>query len=227
MRVHKLTFAAMAVAAGLTLTACQNGEDGAAQGSAPTASAPSAPTSSGGGSSAGSANQGSAKGSAGTGSNGKGTAAGAGAGAGSGDSAKGGKCRTDDLEITASESTVGGDAEGTVAVQLKNRGSADCTLSEYAGVDVKTSAGSLSAKRTGEHPGPAVLKKGTSVYFGVIYPHNTSGGSGVRITGLVVTPPDETKSVTLAWPGAATLPVTDGSGSPIKVGPIGSAGQGG
>ncbi|MFD8019065.1 DUF4232 domain-containing protein [Streptomyces lavendulae] len=223
MRVHKLTFAAMAVAAGLTLTACQNGEDGAAaQGPAPAASTPSTP-SSGGGSSAGSANQGSGKGSAGTSSNGKGTAA----GTGSGDSAKGGKCRTDDLEITASESTVGGDAEGTVAVQLKNRGSGDCTLSEYAGVDVKTSAGSLSAKRTGEHPGPAVLKKGTSVYFGVNYPLNTSGGSGVRITGLVVTPPDETKSVSLAWPGAATLPVTDGSGSPIKVGPIGSAGQGG
>ncbi|GAA3272151.1 DUF4232 domain-containing protein [Streptomyces lavendulae] len=227
MRVHKLTFAAMAVAAGLTLTACQNGEDGAAQGpapAAPAASTPSTPSSSGGGSSAGSANQGSGQGSAGTSSNGKGTAAGA---AGSGDSAKGGKCRTDDLEITASDSTVGGDAEGTVAVQLKNRGSGDCTLSEYAGVDVKTNAGSLSAKRTGEHPGPAVLKKGSSVYFGVNYPHNTSGGSGVRITGLVVTPPDETKSVTLAWPGAATLPVTDGSGSPIKVGPIGSAGQGG
>ncbi|MFD8290330.1 DUF4232 domain-containing protein [Streptomyces lavendulae] len=226
MRVHKLTFAAMAVAAGLTLTACQNGEDGAAaQGPAPAAPAASTPStpSSGGGSSAGSANQGSGKGSAGTSSNGKGTAA----GTGSGDSAKGGKCRTDDLEITASESTVGGDAEGTVAVQLKNRGSGDCTLSEYAGVDVKTSAGSLSAKRTGEHPGPAVLKKGTSVYFGVNYPLNTSGGSGVRITGLVVTPPDETKSVSLAWPGAATLPVTDGSGSPIKVGPIGSAGQGG
>ncbi|GLV85730.1 hypothetical protein Slala03_54190 [Streptomyces lavendulae subsp. lavendulae] len=227
MRVHKLTFAAMAVAAGLTLTACQNGEDGAAQGSAPAApaaSTPSTPSSSGGGSSAGSANQGSGQGSAGTSSNGKGTAAGA---AGSGGSAKGGKCRTDDLEITASDSTVGGDAEGTVAVQLKNRGSGDCTLSEYAGVDVKTNAGSLSAKRTGEHPGPAVLKKGTSVYFGVNYPLNTSGGSGVRLTGLVVTPPDETKSVTLAWPGAATLPVTDGSGSPIKVGPIGSAGQGG
>ncbi|MER5987213.1 DUF4232 domain-containing protein, partial [Streptomyces sp. NPDC001787] len=29
------------------------------------------------------------------------------------------------------------------------------------------------------------------------------------------------------WPGAPTLPVTDGSGSPVTVGPIGSAGQGG
>jgi hypothetical protein len=42
-----------------------------------------------------------------------------------------------------------------------------------------------------------------------------------------VTPPGETKTVTFDWPGAATLPVTDGSGSPVKVGPAGNAGQGG
>ncbi|MFI1064528.1 DUF4232 domain-containing protein [Streptomyces spororaveus] len=220
MRVHQLTFAALAVAAGLTLTACQNGEDGTAQGgpspsstsssssTAPTAPAAPAPA---------------------TSSDGKGKTAGTntGSGSGSGESGKAGKCRTDDLEITAIDSTVGGDTDGTVAVQLKNRGGGDCTLSEYAGVDLKTSAGTLSAKRTGEHPGPAVLKKGTAVSFGVTYPLNTSGGSGVRVTGLTVTPPDETKSVTLAWPGAATLPVTDGSGSAVEVGPIGSAGQGG
>ncbi|MCM9076532.1 DUF4232 domain-containing protein [Streptomyces spororaveus] len=220
MRVHQLTFAALAVAAGLTLTACQNGEDGTAQGgpspsstsssssTAPTAPAAPAPA---------------------TSSDGEGKTAGTntGSGSGSGESGKAGKCRTDDLEITAIDSTVGGDTDGTVAVQLKNRGGGDCTLSEYAGVDLKTSAGTLSAKRTGEHPGPAVLKKGTAVSFGVTYPLNTSGGSGVRVTGLTVTPPDETKSVTLAWPGAATLPVTDGSGSAVEVGPIGSVGQGG
>lgn len=220
MRVHQLTFAALAVAAGLTLTACQNGEDGTAQGgpspsstsssssTAPTAPAAPAPA---------------------TSSDRKGKTAGTntGSGSGSGESGKAGKCRTDDLEITAIDSTVGGDTDGTVAVQLKNRGGGDCTLSEYAGVDLKTSAGTLSAKRTGEHPGPAVLKKGTAVSFGVTYPLNTSGGSGVRVTGLTVTPPDETKSVTIAWPGAATLPVTDGSGSAVEVGPIGSAGQGG
>ncbi|MFE9479960.1 DUF4232 domain-containing protein [Streptomyces spororaveus] len=220
MRVHQLTFAALAVAAGLTLTACQNGEDGTAQGgpspSSTTSSSSTAPTAPAAPAPA-------------TSSDGKGKTAGTntGSGSGSGESGKAGRCRTDDLEITAIDSTVGGDTDGTVAVQLKNRGGGDCTLSEYAGVDLKTSAGTLSAKRTGEHPGPAVLKKGTAVSFGVTYPLNTSGGSGVRVTGLTVTPPDETKSVTLAWPGAATLPVTDGSGSAVEVGPIGSAGQGG
>ncbi|MFG2616950.1 DUF4232 domain-containing protein [Streptomyces sp. NPDC048507] len=225
MRVHKLSFAALAVAAGLSLTACQNGDDGAAQSvpSSPATAASSSPSSSSSAAASAGADQSGGKATGGAGSDGKGAAAGTGA-AGSG---KTGKCRTDDLTITAMDSTVGGDAEGTVAVTLKNHGSGDCVLAEYAGVDLKTSAGSLSAQRTGQKAGSTTLMKATSVSFGITYPLNTSGGSGVRITGLVVTPPGETKSVTLAWPGAATLPVTDGSGSSVKVGPIGSAGQGG
>ncbi|MFE7109146.1 DUF4232 domain-containing protein [Streptomyces sp. NPDC057575] len=219
MRVRKLTFAALAVAAGLSLTACQNGEDDMGQ-SAPSSAAGASSTS--GGSGSGGSEQDGAKDSAGKDSGGQGTAA----GTGSNVNGKAGKCRTDELEITASDSTIGGDTDGTVAVQLKNGGGRDCVLSGYAGVDLKTSAGSLSAERTGEKATPMTLKDGKSVYFGITYPVNESGGSGVRITGLVVTPPDETKSVTLDWPGAATLPVTDGSGSQVKVGPMGSAGQG-
>ncbi|MCX4847284.1 DUF4232 domain-containing protein [Streptomyces sp. NBC_00893] len=219
MRVRKLTFAALAVAAGLSLTACQNGEDDLGQAVPPSASGAASAS---GGSGSGGAEQDGGKDSAGTDSDGKATAGGSGAGA----SGKVGKCRTDELEITASDSTVGGDTEGTVAVELKNGGGRDCLLSGYAGVDLKTSAGSLSAERTGEKSTPMTLKDGKSVYFGIGYPMNESGGSGVRVTGLVVTPPDETKSVTLDWPGAATLPATDGSGSPVKVGPMGSAGQG-
>jgi hypothetical protein len=185
-------------------------------------------SSSGGGSDSGSSDQGGAKNSAGTSSGatssgGTGTAAGTGSKA----NAKVGKCRTDELEITAKDNTIDGDPDGTVVVTLTNHGGRDCTISGYAGVDLKTSAGSLSAKRTGQQAGSAILKNGKSTYFPVNYPFNKSGGSGVRVTGLVVTPPDETKSVTLNWPGAATLPVTDGSGSPVKVGPVGSAGQGG
>ncbi|KAF5992912.1 DUF4232 domain-containing protein [Streptomyces sp. WAC00263] len=229
MRVHRLTFAALAVAAGLSLTACQNDNAGTGQ-SDP--SSPSTVSSSGGGSDSGSSDQGGAKNSAGTSSatnsgttssGGTGTAAGTGSNA----NAKVGKCRTDELEITAKDNTIDGDPDGTVVVTLTNHSGRNCTISGYAGVDLKTNAGSLSAKRTGQQAGSAILKNGKSTYFPVNYPVNKSGGSGVRITGLVVTPPDETKSVTLNWPGAATLPVTDGSGSPVKVGPVGSAGQGG
>ncbi|MEV7849661.1 DUF4232 domain-containing protein [Streptomyces sp. NPDC088183] len=219
MRVQKLTFAALAVVAGLSLTACQNGEDDLGQ-VAPS-SASSASSASGGSGSGGSAAQDGGKDSAGQGTGGQGASAGNGSEANS----KVGKCRTDDLDITATDSTIGGDTEGTVAVEFKN-GGPDCVLSGYAGIDLKTNAGSLSAERTGEKATPMTLKNGKSVYFGITYPLNTSGGSGVRVTGLVVTPPDETKSFSLEWPGAATLPATDGSGSQVKVGPMGSAGQG-
>ncbi|GGV87704.1 hypothetical protein GCM10010294_69910 [Streptomyces griseoloalbus] len=221
MRVNKITIAALAVVAGLSLTACQNDDDATSHGDSSAAPASSSPN---GGSGSGGSAQGAAKDSAGKNpGEGQGTIAGTG-------SDKDGvidKCRTDELEVTATDNTIGGDPGGTVVVEFTNGGGRDCAISGYAGVDLKTSAGALSAKRTGEQASPTVLKDGESVAFGITYPINDSGGSGVRITGLVVTPPDETKSVSLDWPGAATLPVTDGSGSPVKVGPIGSAGQGG
>ncbi|MER7144428.1 MULTISPECIES: DUF4232 domain-containing protein [Streptomyces] len=231
MRVRKLTFAALAVAAGLSLTACQS-DDGSP---APSDSAASNASSAGGGSgsaganaSAGSgtgADQGSGKGTGGTG---KGTAAGTGS-SGSGGSAKGsgGKCRTNDLNITASDATVGGDKERTVAVEFTNTSGHDCMVSGFAGVDLKTNSGNISATRTGEPATPYTLKNGKSVFFGITYPSNDTGGSGIRITGLLVTPPGETKTATLAWPGASSLPITESGSTPVKVGPIGSAGQGG
>ncbi|GAA1369860.1 DUF4232 domain-containing protein [Streptomyces beijiangensis] len=220
MRVHKLTFAALAVAAGLSLTACQNEADGAGQSTPSTASNTS---SSGDGSGSGGTDQSGGKASAGKSSDDQGTVAGTGSNA----NGKVGKCRTDELEITAKDNTIDGDPDATVVVELKNGGGRDCAISGYAGVDLKTNAGPLSAKRTGQQAVSAILKNGESTYFPIDYPFNKSGGSGVRITGLLVTPPDETKTVTLAWPGNATLPVTDGTGSAVKIGPIGSAGQGG
>lgn len=227
MRVHKLTFAALAVAAGLSLTACQNDDAGTGQSDSSSASTASSSgsnaSSSGGSSDQGGATVSSGTNSGGTSSGGTGTAAGTGSNA----NAKVGKCRTDALEITAKDNTIDGDPDGTVVVELTNGGGRDCAIYGYAGVDLKTNAGSVSATRTGQQASSVVLKNGKSIAFPINYPFNKSGGSGVRITGLVVTPPNETKSVTLNWPGAATLPVTDGSGSPVKVGPVGSAGQGG
>ncbi|WP_210637276.1 DUF4232 domain-containing protein [Streptomyces sp. GESEQ-13] len=205
MRATKLTVAALAVVAGLSLTACQN--DDIAADPQPAASSP-----------AGSSTGGS--------DTDKGQEEGTAAGTGSNEDGKVDDCRTDELEVTAENVTIDGDTVGTVAVTFVNGGGRDCALTGYAGVDLKTDAGSLSAERTGEEAPSVVLKDGKSVSFAVTYPVNDSGGSGVDVTGLVVTPPNETKSVTLDWPGTS-LPVTDGSGTPVKVGPIGSAGQGG
>ncbi|MEU4012427.1 DUF4232 domain-containing protein [Streptomyces pseudogriseolus] len=209
MRVTKLTIAALAVVASLSLTACQN-EDVAAD-PEPAASAPTA--------NGDDTEQGEGEGQ-------NQDQEGTGAGTGSAEDGKVADCRTDELEVTASDVTIEGDTVGTVAVEFTNGGGRDCTLTGYAGVDLKTNAGPLSAERTGEEAPSVVLKDGKSVWFAVTYPVNDSGGSGVRVTGLVVTPPNETKSVTLDWPGGSSLPVTDGSGTPVKVGPIGSAGQG-
>ncbi|WP_030271063.1 DUF4232 domain-containing protein [Streptomyces sp. NRRL B-24484] len=218
MRVRKLAFAALAVTAALSLTACQDdGADTAA--GAPATSTGAAP-------SGGPASGGAAPGGPASSTPGKGGTPTTAAPAGSTGAGKTAKCRTADLTITAADRTITGEAENTVAVELKNHSGKDCTIAGYAGVDLKTSAGTLSAKRSGEPVVAGVLKSGKSTYFDISYPANTSGGSGVRITGLVVTPPDETHPVTLSWPGAGSLPVTDGSGSPVKIGPMGSAGQG-
>lgn len=207
MRFRKLTLAALAVAASLSLTAC-NDEDLAGQ-TDPSSKSTSSSSSS---STDGSDNDAGQETTAGT---------------DSGESTGTDKCRTDDLDISAADSTIDGDNEGTVAVELRNVGGRDCALSAYAGVDLKTDSGTLSAERTGEQADSSVLKDGKSTYFAVTYPLNDTGGSGVRVTALVVTPPDETKSFSMEWPTTATLPTSDGPDSPVRVGPIGSAGQGG
>ncbi len=73
-------------------------------------------------------------------------------------------------------------------MDLKNGGGRDCSLAGYAGVDLKTNSGTVSAERTGESAPSVVLADGDTVTFGITYPINDSGGSGVRVTGLVVTP---------------------------------------
>ena len=223
MRVRKLAFAVLAATAALSLTACQDDGTGTAQG-APGTSASASPG--GGQASGGQASGGPASGGPASGGPGKGSMPPTAAPAGSTGAGKTAKCRTADLTITAADDTISGDPANTVVVELKNHSGKDCTLAGYAGVDLNTSAGALSAKRSGEPVVAAVVKNGKSTYFGISYPANTSGGSGVRITGLVVTPPDETHSVTLPWPGDGSLPVTDGSASPVRIGPMGSAGQG-
>ncbi|MFF8953341.1 DUF4232 domain-containing protein [Streptomyces sp. NPDC014940] len=233
MRVHKLTLAALAVAASLSLTACQNDDGGTTGQSDPSAASTASSADGGKGADSGSGQGGGAqdsdsagKGSAGESASAQGTAASSGSGA-AGGTGKAARCRTDELEITAVDNTIDGDPDRTVAVTMKNHGGHDCTISGYAGVDLKLKEGSLSAKRTGEKATSAVLKNGQSIAFGIHYPSNDSGGSGVRVTGLQVTPPNETRTVTLKWPGAATLPVTDDTASQVTVGPVGSAGQGG
>jgi hypothetical protein len=207
MRVHKLPLLAVAVVAGLSLTACQGGGDdksaGPGDSSTPSSgSQPSASASPGGGDA-------SAGASTGTGRSSTGGGASAVAGAS-------GACKTSQLAF----STSGGMAEGTLVVNLRNTGPATCTLKGFPGADLKSKDGTVSAGRS-KLAAPSVgVKPGEETRFTLHYPPNDSGGTGVTFTSLVVTPPGETHSHTL--PVTINVPVSDGSGTAVTVDPVGT-----
>ncbi|MFI0930057.1 DUF4232 domain-containing protein [Streptomyces sp. NPDC021012] len=226
LHTRKAVAAAIGLVAALSLTAC-NGEDNASDSTQarPTASADKA----GGTGGTGGAGQADPSSGTGTGEGGNGQGADAstggsdrGAGASTGDSSDGkvGICRTDELEVTAADNTTD-KTEGVVTVSFKNTGSS-CRISGFAGVDLKTSQGdTFSVHRNGEQALPHTLKDGETAAFNITFPVNTSGGSGVQLTDIVVTPPNETKHVTLKWP-AGTLPVTDGEDNgKLEISPVG------
>ncbi|MFE9613802.1 DUF4232 domain-containing protein [Streptomyces sp. NPDC006012] len=198
MRAQKLSLLAIAVAAGLSLTACQGGDSE----SAGTSDSPSA----GNSASQNSGTQGSADASTGDEAVNGGAVAGGASGA----------CQTSQLGFSVS----GGMAEGTVIVKLKNTGSATCALQGFPGVDLKGKDGTVSADRSKLAAPKASIKPGEETRFSLHYQPNDSGGTGVSFTSLVITPPNETHSYTL--PVGINLPVTAGSGSGITVDPVGT-----
>ncbi|MEU6769466.1 DUF4232 domain-containing protein [Streptomyces sp. NPDC046853] len=222
---RKAVAAVIGLVAALSLTAC-NGDDNA---SSETGSKPTASADQGGGGSdtdtgsdAGGTGEGSTGGEGSDGGDARGDAQGTAAGTGDNSNGKVGICRTDELEVNATDNTTD-KTEGVVTVVFKNGGGRDCSMKGYAGVDLTASTGdTLSVDRNGEQAVPGVLKDGDSAAFNITFPYNNSGGSGVRIKSLVVTPPNETKHVTLDWP-AGTLPVSDGEGAvKLEISPVGT-----
>ncbi|MBO8195535.1 DUF4232 domain-containing protein [Streptomyces oryzae] len=140
-----------------------------------------------------------------------------GANGGSGPGGPGvGPCKTSGLAF----STAHGMAEGSLLVHLRNTGSTTCTLQGFPGVDLTGKDGSLHAGRNNAAPPTVSLSPSEETRFTLNYPVNDTGGSGVTMTGLVVTPPNETQSKTL--PVRINLPVTDGTSSSITVSPVGA-----
>lgn len=239
MRVQNLSLLALAVAAGFSLTACQSdgSSAGASDSSASAQGSDSRGSSSQGSAAGGSANEGSGSdGSGSDGSGGSGASAASAASAGqsggttqtgastggpgsSGGSAAGavtGACQTSRLAF----STSGGMGEGTLIVNLKNTGSAVCTLKGFPGVDLKSKYGTISANRSSLTPPRVSVKPGEETRFTLHFPPNNSGGSGVTFTSLVVTPPNETHSHTL--PVSINVAASDNTGPAITVDPVGT-----
>ncbi len=194
--------AVVLVAAGMTLTAC--GPDDTTADPSPSAStgrsvpapAPSTSATSG---------TGGATSSPTTSAQGQG-------GGGSGSSA----CQTANLSFSTSH----GMGEGELLINLKNSGSSSCSMHGFPGVDLKGQYGTVSATRSAKSGATVTLAPGQTAYVTLHYPPNTSGGSGVTFTSLVVTPPNTFSSHTM--PVGINVPAGDSSAPTMTVDPVGT-----
>lgn len=201
MRVQRaLAASALAVVAAAALTACQGNVSGSV-------------TAGGGQASAG----GSAAGTVTTG--GGAIAAGGATAVAKGPSSstvKGHACTTAELGITAAAGTAKpGEADmRSVSVKFTNKGSASCTLNGFAGVDLTTGEGPTSVPRQTQDQGSAVtLAAGASAQFPIWFRTNPPGHTSIKVDTMTVTPPGETHSVKLNWPGAPFSNDADGGGT--------------
>lgn len=196
--------AALGLAAALSLTACDNGDDSAQAPAAKDSSASSSPSSGGGpsqgqGSGSGGAHGGSAKPGSGTGSPSS-------SGAGNGGAESGGKtpfCKTQDLAIDATNAAPD-QSSGRINITMVNRGSATCSATGFAGVDIKDADHTSNPIGRGQaQPRVTTLKPGDAAVFDLAYTIDGSGKSLSHPTDILVTPPNETHTVTLKWPAGA------------------------
>ncbi|MGQ4514849.1 DUF4232 domain-containing protein [Streptomyces sp. DW26H14] len=223
MRIQKISVLTLvAVAAGLSLTACDKGSDNSSasvSSSSSTADNQGASAKTKTDSAAGAASGTSVSKSSGSGSgstSGSGTASVTGTDPGAPAGPSGSTCRTANLSFTTS----GGMAEGELIVNMKNTGSSTCTMHGFPGVDLKGHDGTVSATRTKINAPDVKLASGEETRFTLHYPENNTGGSGVTFTSLIVTPPNETHSHTIHT--GINIPANSDSAPTITVDPVGS-----
>ncbi|MFE2065047.1 DUF4232 domain-containing protein [Streptomyces sp. NPDC059467] len=223
--LHTATALAATSALALALTACGNGSGNDTSGGQPSSSSATAA----GGATAENAgatkDAGSSTGSSGsTGSSAAGSSAGGGTGSSGGTGA--GRCHTAGLGFSFGSGdgkVSSSDDQQQLAVVLKNKTSAACTIQGFPGVDLKSSGGSWSLTRSSATPKKVTLAAGSSATFTISFlPWNQGSGTEFKATSVVVTPPNETTSTTLAWPGGSVL-LQDGATHPgTYTGPVGS-----
>ncbi|MBY8877493.1 DUF4232 domain-containing protein [Actinacidiphila acidipaludis] len=224
MRVRSISLAALAaVAAGLSLTACDSNAstDGAGSPSSSVSasaggSTDGATTSEGTNGTNGTGGTDGTQAPSGAGTPASGSTATGGSGNGSVQAAGGTSCQTAHLSFTASH----GMGEGEMLINMQNTGAHACTMHGFPGADLKGSLGTVSAARSKVAAPHVTLQPGQETRFTLYYPANTSGGSGVTFTTLIVTPPNETHSHTMSL--AINVPVSDSAKPAITVDPVGA-----
>ncbi|TWV33477.1 DUF4232 domain-containing protein [Streptomyces misionensis] len=221
MKYTRITaLAALGVAATLSLTACGSngsGKDSSAKGpsassasSASSSSASSSPSSDGGSTPdggqrpQGESGSGSAEAGAGTSDSGRNTRAGG--DSGNGTTTTGGRiafCRTANLAIDAADAAPDPHS-GRIDITMVNRGSTTCSATGFAGVDIKDADHTSSPIERGPaQPRVTILKPGDAAVFDIAYDIDNSGNSLTSPTDILVTPPNETHTVSLPWPAGA------------------------
>ncbi|MFD9281881.1 DUF4232 domain-containing protein [Streptomyces mirabilis] len=221
---HAATALAVTSALALTLTACGNGSGNDASGdqsSTPASSSSATATDSTPAESAGATKDAGSSTGGGTGTSTGGTGGTSGSGTGAG----AGRCHTAGLGFSFGSGdgkVSSSDDQQQLAVVLKNKTSAACTVQGFPGVDLKSSGGSWSLTRSGATPKKVTLAAGSSTTFTITFlPWNQGSGTEFKATSVVVTPPNETTSTTLAWPGGSVL-LQDGATHPgTYTGPVG------
>ncbi|MFG3167901.1 DUF4232 domain-containing protein [Streptomyces sp. NPDC048200] len=199
--------AAVSLAAALSLTACSgdgSGKDPSAKGASTPSSDASASSSSpsDGGSDSGGSTANDTK----PDSSGQDAQAGTGTGGTKGASEAGAKvtfCKTADLSIDAVDAAPD-KTSGRINITMINRGSTTCSATGFAGVDIKDADHTSNPVERGPaQPRITILKPGDTAIFDLAYTIDTTGNSLSSPTDILVTPPNETHTVSLDWPAAA------------------------
>ncbi|MFK0292771.1 DUF4232 domain-containing protein [Streptomyces sp. NPDC090442] len=229
-RTVRVVAAALTAAAALSLTACSGSDANAAkpagQSGASTGSVGAEGGASGSAGTQGTDKQeGKAKSGSGEAKSGAGEANSSRAHAGTGASKGGGKskfCRTSDLVMEADNSSHD-EKTGDITIQMTSKAGSTCSVTGFAGVDLKDADGtSAPVHRGGEVPRITNLNPGDTATFSISYKADASGDSLANPTNIIVTPPNETHSVSLKWPSDA-LKLGGSYDETIKVHPVGIA----
>ncbi|MFJ7201697.1 MULTISPECIES: DUF4232 domain-containing protein [unclassified Streptomyces] len=92
---------------------------------------------------------------------------------------------------------------GRIDITMINRGSATCSATGFAGVDIKDADNTSNPIERGHaQPRITTLKPGDAAVFNLSYDIDNTGNSLASPTNILVTPPNETHAVSLEWPAA-------------------------
>jgi hypothetical protein len=134
-----------------------------------------------------------------------------------------GRCHTAGLKFSF------GNGDGTYSssddqqhleVLMRNSSGSTCTVKGFPGVDLRA-GDTWSLVRTARSASTVTLTSGASASFIISYlPFEAGSGVEFKARSVVITPPNETTSVTLTWPGGSVLR-QDGATHPATyVGPV-------